>query len=329
MTAALAVVVALVSAATAPPQVPAGFHATVYASGLRAPTALVLGPTGHIYATEQEGRVVSFSRGARQPRVFASGFADSTLGLTWHEGRLYVADLGRVSVLTDPDRDRRANGRRAILRGLPHGLHQQDAIVAGPGGRLYLGNGSTCDACRERDRRAAAILSFRPDGSDLRVVASGLRNPYGLAFAPDRSLWVTDEGRDAKALNAPDELNRIVAGRPYGWPSCYGRSGGSGCAGTEPPVVELEPHGAATGLAFAPKAFDPGMQGDVFVAMWGTYFGNAHGRYVARVDLGGSRPRVTRFARGLDHPIAVLFAPDGALLVADHGTGIVWRIART
>ena len=38
---------------------------------------------------------------------------------------------------------------------------------------------------------------------------------------------------------------------------------------------------------------------------------------------------MTRFARGLDHPIAVLFAPDGALLVADHGTGIVWRIART
>ena len=328
MTAALAVVVALVSAATAPPQVPAGFHATVYASGLRRPTALVLGPTGHIYATEQEGRVVSFSRGARQPRVFASGFADSTLGLTWHEGRLYVADLGRVSVLTDPDRDRRLTDVARFCAVCRMVCTSRTPSSPARAAASIWGNGSTCDACRERDRRAAAILSFRPDGSDLRVVASGLRNPYGLAFAPDRSLWVTDEGRDAKALNAPDELNRIVAGRPYGWPSCYGRSGGSGCAGTEPPVVELEPHGAATGLAFAPKAFDPGMQGDVFVAMWGTYFGNAHGRYVARVDLGGSRPRVTRFARGLDHPIAVPFAPDGALLVADHGTGIVWRIAR-
>ena len=178
-----------------------------------------------------------------------------------------------MSVLTDPDRDRRVNGRRAILRGLPHGLHQQDAIVAGPAAA------STWATGRPATPAASAIGALRrscrsaPDGSDLRVVASGLRNPYGLAFAPDRSLWATDEGRDEKALNAPDELNRIVAGRPYGWPSCYGRSGGSGCAGTEPPVVELEPHGAATGLAFAPKAFDPGMQGDVFVAMWGTYFG--------------------------------------------------------
>src|SRR3712207_8105054 len=47
--------------------------------------------------------------------------------------------------------------------------------------RLLLGSGSTCNACREDDRRSAAILSVRPDGSGLRVVATGLRNPFGLA----------------------------------------------------------------------------------------------------------------------------------------------------
>ena len=54
----------------------------------------------------------------------------------------------------------------------------------------------------------------------------------------------------------------------------------------------------------------------------------AHGRYVVRVDLSGAKPKVTRFATGFDHPLAVLFLKDGAMLVADWGTGIVWRVAR-
>jgi hypothetical protein len=34
------------------------------------------------------------------------------------------------------------------------------------------------------------------------------------------------------------------------------------------------------------------------------------------------------FARGFEHPLAVLVARDGALLVSDWGTGRIYRIAR-
>ena len=58
-------------------------------------------------------------------------------------------------------------------------------------------SGSTCDACRERNGRSATILSLRPDGSDLRVYARGLRNPYGLAFQPGTGrLFASVNGRD-------------------------------------------------------------------------------------------------------------------------------------
>ena len=100
---------------------------------------------------------------------------------------------------------RAGGGRRLVVRGLPYGRHQQDTIVAGADGRLYLGSGSTCDACVENDPRSAAILSFRPDGSDLRVVATGLRNPYGLVFA-NGSLYATVNGRDDLGKNEPAEL---------------------------------------------------------------------------------------------------------------------------
>jgi glucose/arabinose dehydrogenase len=80
---------------------------------------------------------------------------------------------------------------------LPFGEHQQDNVVVGPDGRLYVGSGSTCNACAEADPRSAAILSVEPDGSDLRVVAHGVRNPYGLAFQPGTGvLYASVNGVD-------------------------------------------------------------------------------------------------------------------------------------
>jgi glucose/arabinose dehydrogenase len=324
-----AALLAAAALAPAPPQLPPHFHASFYARGLKSPTAMAWGPHGVLYVSQEAGSVVSVTPGTSAPRVFARGFRESTLGLTWLGGRLYVSDKGRVSVLTDPDGDRRANGRRTLVDRLPNGRHQQDAIVAGSDGRLYLGSGSTCNACPQDDPRSAAILSLLPSGKDLRVVASGLRNPYGLAFDAHGQLWATDNGRDERSLNAPDELDRIVPGHRYGFPGCYGVRRGTGCAGTDPPVADLEPHSSADGLAFAPASFSPGMAGDAFIALWGTYFGHARGRYVARVHLAAGKPVVTRFATGLDHPLAVAFTPAGELLVADWGTGLIWRIERS
>ena len=68
----------------------------------------------------------------------------------------------------------------------------------------------------------AAIMRCRPDGSDLALVAWGLRNAYGLGFLPDGRLLATDQGADdrgSRAIgNAPDSLYVIEAGGWYGWP---------------------------------------------------------------------------------------------------------------
>src|SRR3546814_10686873 len=43
--------------------------------------------------------------------------------------------------------------------------------------------------------------------------STGLRNPYGLAFAPDGTLWETEMGP-----RGGDELNVILPGKNYGYP---------------------------------------------------------------------------------------------------------------
>lgn len=306
---------ALLAAATlaAAIHVPHGFSVSVYATGLVHPTAIAFGPDRRLYVSEDVGKVVSVVRGTSRPRPFASKLV-VPLGLLWRGRTLYVSQTGRVDAI------RLHGGRRTVVRGLPSGEHQQDAIVAGPDGRLYLGSGSTCNACAERDRRSAAILSFRTDGSDLRVVATGLRNPYGLLFHAG-VLYATVNGRDDLGDAEPgDEVVRVRRGADYGWPGCWPnvvlhRLQGA-CRGVAAPLAYLEPHSSADGIAW--------WRGGLVVAEWGEYLSSRHGRVLVRIVHG--RPQT--FATGFDHPLALAVGPSGDLLVADWGRGAIYRISR-
>jgi glucose/arabinose dehydrogenase len=308
-------------------RVPAGYTAERYATGLKRPTAMAFGPDGRLYVAQETGQIVVVGAGSPKPRVLARGF-HTPLGLAWSGPRLFVSSRGRLDSLNLVGTSLRA--RRTLLTGLPYGRHQQDNVVVGRDGRLYLGSGSTCDACREKDSRSATVLSVRPNGRELRVVARGLRNPYGLAFQPGTGrLYVTVNGRDDLGAEPAEMLVEVAQGRRFGWPDCWPswarkRLAGKGCAQVTPPVAYLEPRSGAGGIAFD-------LDGSTaYVALWGQYFGRKHGRTVVRVTF-DAEGRVTGqrvFARGFDHPLAVLVARDGALLVSDWGTGRVYRIAR-
>lgn len=309
------------------------FRAEVYARGLVRPTALAFGPSGVLYATVEAGKVVAVTPRTRRPSLVAGGFSESTLGLAWQERTLYVATKGRIESLV-LGRDGRAADRRVVVSGLPEGLHQQDNVVVHRG-RLYFGNGSTCDACRERDRRSAAVLSMRPDGTGLRVEARGLRNPFGLAIEPRSGrIYVSVNGRDKLGRGEPAEsVVRLERGADYGWPDCWPsrrtRQLAGSCRGVTAPIAYLEPHSSANGLAFERGgAFPSRYRQNLFVAEWGQYNSSFSGRKVVRIALrqDGTARAVSTFASGFDHPLAVAFDPRGALLVADRGRGTIYRI---
>ncbi len=78
------------------------------------------------------------------------------------------------------------------------------------------------------------ILSAKPDGSDLKLVAEGLRNPYGIAFTNDGNLVVSNNGADERGsrqiANDPDKVynidisNASNLGKFYGWPDFAGNA---------------------------------------------------------------------------------------------------------
>jgi glucose/arabinose dehydrogenase len=207
-------------------------------------------------------------------------------------------------------------------------------------------------------KASGAVLRCRPDGSELEVVAWGLRNPYGLAFDADGQLYATEHGMDNRSarhiVGDFDDLYRIETGRWYGWPDFA--SGirlddprwGEGGSGREPvlaehpeaqppmPVVSFAPHAAANGIAIASDG-EFGFAGQAFVALFGDLapittprLMTPVGFKVVRVDFEGRQ--IVDFAvnriggpasklphDGFERPSHCAFGPDGALYVTDFG----------
>jgi glucose/arabinose dehydrogenase len=67
-----------------------------------------------------------------------------------------------------------------------------------------------------------AIMRVPIEGGKIEVVAWGLRNPYGLALAPDGKLFTTENAYDDRGSRpvwgAGDVLWEVQSGRWYGWP---------------------------------------------------------------------------------------------------------------
>jgi glucose/arabinose dehydrogenase len=138
---------------------------------------------------------------------------------------------------------------------------------------------------------SGAIMRVRPGGGQPELVAWGLRNPFGLAFAPDGRLFVTDNQFDERGsrgvFGTGDLLWAIEPGRWYGWPDYHaGRPLDTGNDAVSRPGPQLRPlispppgqpprpaatfgvHASANGFDFSRNpAF--GHLGEAFVAQLG------------------------------------------------------------
>lgn len=345
---AAVVVVGVPGRAGAAPTVADGFRVERFAEGIPNPTNVTVDDGGVVWVTSASaepgaaGYVWRIPRGGGEAQQVI-GPLNSALGLTWFRGKLYVSDLpadnmyeGEVTAYWGFDGEGFAQ-EEVIVSGIPTGIHRVDSVIPGPDGRLYLGVGSQEDRLAPTDSPSAAVISFRPDGSDVRVEAEGLRNPYGLSFIPGTSrLLVTDQGIDFRGDLPPDELNYFDVRKPapdFGFPGCWDQ-GGSACAGSRPPAVRFTPHSAASGVAAVRRfgRFGP----SAFVAQFGStpgYGSQLTGSRIVRVSLraDGSSPgsKALPFADGFAHPdpLGIAAGPDSDLYVTLWSSGEILRFS--
>ncbi len=260
--------------------------------------------------------------GARALKVI--GGLDDPLGIAWYRDELYVASVGRVDAFGG------FNGTRfsthvKILDG-PVAGGENNLLVMARNGRFVMGVTATCDHCTPTSKWSGAIVSFRPDGSDLRLLAGRIRAPFGLSYFPGTSdLFVTMNQRDDLGARTPgDWLALVRGGESWGFPGCYGQ-GGTVCAGVPRPIAVLDKHAAVGGVAIVTGELGASVGTAAIVPEW------SPGK-VQQVSLtrsgAGYTGTVAPFVSGIAKPLAVILAAEDSLLLGDWETGTIYRIAR-
>ena len=322
-------------------EVPPGFSLVKFIDLYR-PTGFSFDRRGRLYVTSQDGNVYILEDKDHDGRAdsrttFATGYY-FPLGVAVHDsrGEVYVSYQGTVTVLKDTNGDGRSDEERFLVADLPFDKHQNDNLEFGPDGWLYIGVGSICDACQDPDPRNASIVRFDVETGASEVFATGMRNPFDIAFHPETGdLFATDNGRDDLGMESPfEELNHVVQGGHYGYPGCWNEQDQPGCETTIPPIASFESHSSANGVdIYNGETFPAEFRGNAFVSIFGSWLKPGVQTGVQRVVLTpegdtylAEASWFIRFPAGV-MPLPLLFGPDDAMYVGDYINDAIYRIS--
>lgn len=300
--------------------------------------------------------------GGVERHVLVAGL-NQPFGLLLRDGWLYVANTDALLRLRFTPGATRIEGPPEKLLDLPAGPannHWTRNLLGAADGRHILvtvGAATNADEEGKDPPGRAAIWEVDPVGGSHRVLASGLRNPTGLAYEPARgALWTTVNERDGLGEDVPpDYLTEVVDGAFYGWPYVYfGTYPDPGWQRRDPqrvaeaarrarvPDLALGGHSVPLGLLFRraggwPAPYEAG----AFIARRG---GGGRVRYlgydVVFVPFRDGRPAgppqpflggfVADYDKGevYGRPVDVAELADGSLLVSDDGADVIWRVSR-
>ncbi|MES2447934.1 MAG: sorbosone dehydrogenase family protein [Bacteroidota bacterium] len=269
----------------------------------------------------------------------------------------YVANTDGIWMYPYKTGDTEITGEGKKILSLPAGGYNnhwtRNLIVKPDQSKLYVSVGSGSNVAEkglENEIRRAAILEVNPDGTGEKTYGSGLRNPVGMAWAPGTNmLWTAVNERDGLGDDlVPDYITSVKEGAFYGWPfSYFGQNEDPRLKGQAPelvakalvPDVPMGAHTASLGLAFyTAKKFPSKYQGGAFIGQHGSWNRSQFVGYkVAFVPFKNGKPsgKIEDFLTGFikdekevyGKPVGVAVAQDGALLVADDVSGIIWRVA--
>ncbi len=280
--------------------------------------------------------------------AFASGLY-AVMGLEQQDGDVFVMNMPHLTRLRDRDGDGVAEEREEILTNLgppapgwPGGFndHIVSGLHFGIDGRLYVAvgdKGIPGAAGRDGSRielRGGGVVRLRPDGTELEIVARGLRNVLDVAIDADGEMFTYDNTDDG--LGWWTRATHIVPGGQFGYPWDYTRR-------PERTLPCMKDYGGGSpcgGLVYREAAWPAPYRGSWFHCEWGK---GSLRRF--ELERAGSSFRIAKdedFVTAGDvksfRPFDVCESPDGRFLyVSDWANdgwtnptecGRIWRVRR-
>lgn len=373
------------------PIAPAGFTVTKFADGFQNPRWMYVLPNGDVLVAEANtphgflekiGAAVIGANKSNDMRKSADritllrdtdhdGKPDKRtvflkdlnlpLGMLLLKNKFYVANTDGVWMYPYRKGDTTITATGKKILDLPAGKHNRhwtrNIIANAKGTKIYIAIGSGSNVAEdgldnEKDR--ARIWEINPDGTGLKVYATGIRNPVGMGWAPGtNTLWTSVNERDELGDElVPDYLTSVEPGGFYGWPfSYYGQHVDPRIKKEEQdsilvskaivPDVSLGSHTASLGLLFyTRKKFPSHYRGGAFIAQHGSWNKSVLAGYkVVFVPFANGKPsgKVEDFLTGFiidpakdkvhGRPVGLTTLPDGALLVTDDTSDTIWKVS--
>ncbi|MBI1336445.1 MAG: choice-of-anchor D domain-containing protein [Phycisphaera sp.] len=330
-------------AATPDPLLP-GYIQTRLASGLGSPTAMAIAPDGRIFIADQGGKLFVVENDQLLPTPFltlnvtAAGergllgiafdpdFASNQYLYLYYTVPPDATGHNRISRFTANGNTVVPNSEVVIVDLPPVGyIHNGGAMHFGADGKLYVsvGDGSVPTNSQSLNSPFGKILRFNKDGSiptdnpfynqttgvNRAIWAMGLRNPFTFAIQPGTGkIYANDVGQDNW-----EEINEIVKGGNYGWPTTEGPTGNPSFVN---PVYAYQHVGGACAIT-----------GGDFYNPTNVQFPNAYVGGYFFADLCEGRIKflnpidntTTDFATGLKFSVGILIDADGSLLYLQRG----------
>ena len=297
------------------------FRVVTVVEGLEHPWGMAFLPDGSILVTERPGRLRLVRNGVLEPEPIAGvpevwargqgGLLDVALHPDFERNRLVYLSYskpGPNGATTAVARGRLVDGRLEDVEDIfvadawtNRGQHFGSRLVFDGKGHLFIsvGDRGVMQEAQNPSNHQGTIIRLHDDGRvpadnpfvgregfRPEIYAYGIRSPQGLALHPETGeLWETEHGP-----RGGDEINLILPGRNYGWPTItYGInyngekiSDHTHMEGMEQPLHYWVPSIATSGLAFYTGDKFPGWKGDAFV-------GGLAGQQLVRLRFDGTR----------------------------------------
>jgi len=246
----------------------------------------------------------------------------------WHradDGELKPQSTGTVSELIDLDGDGVIDHVNDLMEELPGARspetqHQNSAIAVGDDGRIYVGQGVRTDDSFDPDKWAGTVIVADGDGSNMKVFASGFRNPFGLCFGPYGKLYCTDNDPDRNQNG--EELNLVSANANYGFPMVHGDA--------QPPKGTVAPigvyhHGDLQGMTYNDSPSLPDQYRNCL------YIASIGGGKILRAQIQREEPEGDLTAEffefaNIPNPLDVTASDDGTMYASSFSDRKIYKI---
>ena len=297
----------------------------VVAQNLDIPWEIAFLQSGDLLVTERSGKLLkigSETKVIKEIEGVRHVGEGGLLGLTLHPNfsvnnfiYLYSTTQDSNGISNRVERYRFSNDtlseRKVILEKIKGSSnHDGGRIAFGPDGYLYIttGDAETPNLAQDKNSLNGKILRIKDDGGipednpfGNAVYSLGHRNPQGLAWDKNGTLWETEHGPSG-IQTGNDEVNIIIKGGNYGWPTIKGDQTKEGLIS---PIIQsgTKDTWAPSGMAYYDGSlFFSGLRGEAL--------------YEAKIRNGNKLDLLTHFKQEFGRIRAVVLGPDGYLYLS-------------